>query len=729
MEELQLNSMINLRSREFLFEILGLQLLFCAVVFLDIPVARQVTGFVYLTFVPGAITVRFLKLGSLGWSRRILFSVGFSIAFLMFGGLLINIVGPVIGVSRPLSLIPLVVTYSLVVLLLALISSFGKDAKYLLPSINLKSILSVAFLLCLPVMAIAGALLMNFTGNNSILLLLIAAISLCFGAGVISKKLISPKLYALIVLVIALALLFHLAFVSNYITGADIQLEHYVFSVTKHNEFWNSTLPQFWDELYNRFNSMLSVTLLPTVYSVVLDMDPTWTLKIIYPLVFSLVPVGLFSLWKPYVGAKRALFSAFVFMAQLTFYGEMLGLCRQMVGELFLVLLFIALLSRRIGPFSSNLCFIVFGAALVVSHYSLAYLFLFAIVFAWAYSYILKRSSKVNATMVVVFFVIAFSWYMYTSNAGSFQSFLSFGNYVVISAGEFADVGSRGQGVLKGIGLASSPTVLNTVSRIVAYAIEALIVLGFVSVITKRTKIGFKTEYVTFAMVSMGLLIASVLLPGFAQTLNVERFYHISLFFLSPFCVIGAEVLVGILTDFSSKWKFKPRQKLDREMRLKPTVLTLVILVLYFLFQTNFCYEVAGSASWSIPLSKQKLDPIQLYSSYGYIDEADVIGTRWLVKSIDFKYTTLFADITSTYNVLTAYGMIYRGDVERLGNRTKVTANGTVYMSRMNVVDGLIIQFLTAGATVNNSSVIFPVLNDLNKVYTNGACEIYQKNG
>ena len=213
---------------------------------------------------------------------------------------------------------------------------------------------------------------------------------------------------------------------SKYVMGADVQLEYYVCNLTVSNKLWSSTLPQYWDISFGRFNAMLSVTILPAIYSSVLNMDPTWVLKIIYPLIFSLVPVGLFLIWKSYVGIKRAFFSAFLFMAQLTFYTEMIGLDRQIIAELFLVLLFMVLLSKKMGRFNRNLCFIVFGAALVVSHYALSYIFIFFIAFAWAAYYITRRSSKIKVTMVILFFVMTFSWYIYTSNATTFQSFLTF---------------------------------------------------------------------------------------------------------------------------------------------------------------------------------------------------------------------------------------------------------------------------------------------------------------
>jgi hypothetical protein len=39
-----------------------------------------------------------------------------------------------------------------------------------------------------------------------------------------------------------------------------------------------------------------------------------------------------------------------------------------------------------------------------------------------------------------------------------------------------------------------------------------------------------------------------------------------------------------------------------------------------FLFQTNFIYEVAGTESWSIPLSGYRMDPTQLYGSFGFLE-------------------------------------------------------------------------------------------------------------
>jgi uncharacterized membrane protein len=90
------------KHRDFLLLLLFLQLIVYFTVFVDVPVARQVIGFIYLSFIPGLIIVKLLKLDELERLEIVLFSIGISVAFLMFAGLLINTLFPLFGVSEPL---------------------------------------------------------------------------------------------------------------------------------------------------------------------------------------------------------------------------------------------------------------------------------------------------------------------------------------------------------------------------------------------------------------------------------------------------------------------------------------------------------------------------------------------------------------------------------------------------------------------------------------------------
>src|SRR4030042_1774103 len=200
---------------------------------------------------------------------------------------------------------------------------------------------------------------------------------------------------------------------------------------------------------------MLSITILPTVYSNMLGIDATWVFKIIYPLIFALVPVGLYLLWQPYIGKKLSFIAAFLFMAQATFFTEMLALNRQMIGELFFVLLLLTLLNKNIKREGKFLAFAIFSFGLVFSHYALAEIFLFLIFAAWAAStfYLKRPSFNLQLSLIIFFFVAMFVWYIYTSGAVVFESFISFTGYISAQLGEFFNPASRGTTVLAGLGL------------------------------------------------------------------------------------------------------------------------------------------------------------------------------------------------------------------------------------------------------------------------------------
>jgi len=701
----------NLKSRNFLAVILFLQSVVYVTVFFDVPVARQVIGYIYFTFVPGFVIIKLLKLDELDGLETVLFSVGLSVAFLMLAGLFINKFCFLFGVLKPLSLIPLMIILNSFILVGGiLIYLRNADVKPLDGDFQWPSPLAFLFV-CLPILSVVGAMWVNAYGNNLILLFMIVAISLLFVIGVFSKKLLPPKLYPFAVLMIAISLLFHSSLISKYLVsfGSDNPIEYYVFKITENNAHWISGIYSGHLE-YGRVNSMLSVTVLPTIYSSLLNMDATWVLKLLYPLIFSFVPLALYQLWRKNMGEKRAFIAAFLFMAQITFYTEMLGLNRQIIAELFFVLLLLVVLSRKMKPFNKMICFMIFSVALITSHYALAEIFLLFIFLAWISLVVMKRPNrKITITIVVFFFVAMFSWFLYTSNAAVFDNLVTFGNYVYEQMDQFFNPASRGQTVLRGLGLESPPTIWNTFSRAFAYLAQFLIVIGFVGLITKRINIQLEKEFFIFTVMAMAFLGALIAVPGLANTMNMTRFYHILLFFLAPLCVLGAEFLVKLISK--------------RRTEIGASVLLLIVLVPYFLFQTGFMYEVTQSESWSLPLSKYRLDALFLSGHMGYFDESDVFGALWVSRNVDVENSQIYADGISRNNVLTIYGMIYRGYVLGLSNVTIVANNGVVYSSTLNVVDGLI----ASGGRLWNSSELSFIFDNLNTVYSNGGSEVYKK--
>jgi len=223
--------------------------------------------------------------------------------------------------------------------------------------------------------------------------------------------------------------------------------------------------------------------------------------------------------------------------------------------------------------------------------------------------------------------------------------------------------------------------------------------------VTKRTKIHLEKEYFALTFLAVTFLAAIVLVPGLADTLNMTRFYHILLFFLAPLCVLGVQILVNLVGK--------------RRREVEASILLLVVLVPYFLFQTGFVYEVTKVQSWSIPLSLNRMG-LRAYT-HGTSYELDVVSAEWLSRSVDRRTIYVYADSVSLLVTLTMYSMIYREKMEVLSNVTQIAAGRIVYLSHVNIDDNLIV---SRKDMWNTTSVLD--LNSMNIVYTNGASEIAQ---
>ncbi len=691
-------------SKHFLSIVVFLQVIMYFSLFLNFTLIREVIGIFYLTFIPGAILVKILKL-DFRTVEFIVFSVGFSVAFLMFAGLLINQFGPMFGFSLPLSSLPLSLFINTLILGGVAVAYLrqGKKIQNLNPE---PSSFSPAYLILalIPVLSLLGAYFVRTTGDNFYLLLMTLGIALIFTAVAFYEK--STKIYPFAILMIALALLFQVSMLSSTILpyGGDSPAEFYVFRIAQLHSQWNPIFTVPSDQIMGRYNAMLSITILPTVYSNMLGMDPTLVFKIIYPLIFAFVPVALYVLWQPYIGKKFAFLSSFLFMAGTTFYTVMTALNRQMIGELFFVLLFIVLLNRKIKQEAKFISFGILSLGLIFSHYALAEIFLFLIFAAWAASvfYLRRPSFNLQIGMILFFFVAMFGWYIYTSGAVVFDSFITFSSYVLGQLGGFFNPASRGGEVMTGLGLAQSPSFLNTVSRGFAYLTELFIVIGVFAIMLKKTRFNFDRDYIVFGGVAFVFLIVLIAVPGLANALNMDRFYHILLMVLAPFCIIGMWSLAKLIRK--------------REKTVIVALLVVAILVPYFLFQTNFVYAVAHTDSWSIPLSQNTMSPLRLYGDYGFIDSYSMHGAQWVQNNVPLVNNTLIGD-NGLYTALTAYGLYYRGYVIGLSPDTVVYPGQYAYLSYISL-------YYQQAPSVSNNTLP-AIFNQTDLIYSNSGSAVF----
>jgi uncharacterized membrane protein len=302
-------------------------LLFIVATLLDIPLIRVLLAFAYLSFVPGFVTLKALKLKELNSLNTFLISIGLSLFALMVVGLLVNELYVIFGFAQPLSVIPLTVALSSYVLLVFFIG-YRRDFSINFVSLNQeldgirKYLHLIPLLIALPIISIAAALYVNVPLMVVMTLIIVVLCILC----VYSNRIIPHESYPFLILSVSVSILLLNLFISKYTIGDEASLEYYIFKVTQNRGYWaplNEVLDA-WQAV--SYNSDLSITLLPSIYSVLTNLKNELLFKVLYSFVFSLVPLTLYDIFKKETSALIGLLSSFFFLFSVNaFFGELIS--------------------------------------------------------------------------------------------------------------------------------------------------------------------------------------------------------------------------------------------------------------------------------------------------------------------------------------------------------------------------------------------------------------------
>jgi uncharacterized membrane protein len=665
----------------------------------------MVVGFLYLLFVPGIIILRLLELKTLDTSDKILFSVGLSIAFLMLIGVAINELGKLAFVN-PLSLNLLILSINTILLLIAFIGNRRTDSSLAHAPQSKLSIYLFLILLSISLLLLGsyGAFMVNYSGNNLFILLLILAISIIVPLAFLKEKIIPSNFYPFLLLIIFVCTLFFVSagysLITQYITGTGDQwFEYYNFKLTGH--FWNSNLavtPTY---------SMISVTILPVIFSTITEIDNSLLFKFLYPIVASFIAIGTYKLYQTQTDNKTAFLATF-FLITISI-GKGMGPSKQLIANLFYVLLFLLLLKKDISPSKRTILLIIFGSALVISHYSLTYTFLLTMLASSLVIVLLDyrktghiptSQAKIPLTFVLIFSTIAFSWYIFVNASATFNLLGQEMETITNNLNQFFNLESRGT-ALKGFGLVETPTIYHRISSALFILTEFFLLLGFIKLLTRRNQTSkFSIEYKIFATSNIAIIAIALLLPRVADTFLMERFYQTSLIILAPLAVIGGKAMF----EFILKHRFQ---------KFYTIALVFVVFIPLFLFQTGFVYEVTRQQSFSLA-GMYRWDALQLY---GYIvNTQEVVGAQWIPQHANLSNIAVYSDPTSIGNVLTGYGLINGSQLYYLSNTTRPTSNTLIYLGEIDLI---------SKGYIFNSSAISPILENQNKIYSNGDSEVY----
>jgi uncharacterized membrane protein len=712
-------------------------------IILDIPILRQVFGFALLTVLPGFLIIRLLRFGKTSLEKT-LFLIGLSVSFLLFVPLLMNFAYPPIGIARPISLLPLVTTFSVILVGLSL-AAFRKDSlglqintggfKQLTGKIATPPVLGAAFIV---VLGILGGLSLMFYLDSILSLLLELSIVLIVVLIITDKVL--PRFYPLYILVIAVALQYARMLASPNLFGSDAMFELYFANLVKASGVW---VPSFSVSapILSDYYAMLSVAILPNVYSILLNLSTVWVFKLVYPIIFAFVPLGLYQIFRTQIkfSSKSAFLSVFFFVSFFAFGQAMPIVTRQEIAELFFVLAALLIMKEYPQPSKKAALLIIFIGSMVVSHYATSYLFLLDLTIVCAGSAFIRSrtrqkrvESAVSITIVVLAVVITFGWYLFVSAGTPYIGLLDVGTQTVhtFSTELFANNDPLVTAAVGGT--AAGLSLFHILARYWQVIAEVLILTGLASAIWLRKAQKMSLQFILFSLASLFIMLAVIAVPSLGGAIGSWRSYSIALLFLAPCCIFGVEVVVETISGWLG---------VNRGLVLKLTsVAFIVLLVPYFLFNYGFIYEIAenpanyaflptqnsngrgveylDNASWSFMITA----PVPIESVY---------ASTWL--SGHMGQSQVYADGVRAPE-LAAYGNISPNSIIDLRPMTvqpltvqPIPSNAYIYLGAGNVQNQSIALELTHGNVRPELSISsVPELATASRVYDNGLAEVYR---
>ena len=556
---------------------------------------------------------------------------------------------------------------------------------------------------------------MNFYNINTFLMILIILISIIFL--MVSFNKFDKKLHTFALFIISITLLYQGWLISTYIWGTDIYSEYGFSKMIIENGYWN------WN-LYQNTNAMLSITMLGPIYYFISSLNLTWIYKIIYPFIFSLVPLGLYQIVKKQTNEKIAFLSSFFFVST-TFFSVWVIPFKQELAEFYIILLTLLILSEKMDKVKASFLLILFGFSLIVSHYGTSYFYIFFILFAWIllslvpyfsnkftkhhfitenFSFrVSKKEKKINTTLVALLAVFTLAWYIYISNSSIIYTILNIGQN--ISTNIYSEFLSSA--TVQGLNyITSAPkSIYGYIQQFLYLITSFLIVIGVLSQLIIRFRMKFESQYYAFSVAALIILFAAVTLPYFSSAIYTQRLYQLTLVFLAPFCIVGGITIFRVIYSiFNLKIT---KTNLNNFLNIFS-----IFLVIFLIFNIGLVDEIAGThrleaVSFSHGVNKD----INVY-------EQDIYASNWLNNHYG---GSVYSDLMSR-NVLMSYGGFDLNRLLYIDRNITLGSNGEyMYFGYQNVVNNL---FLDTKFNYYNMSVVNPAINNSDEIYSSGGTKI-----
>ncbi len=471
------------------------------------------------------------------------------------------------------------------------------------------------FVASLPIWAVAGAEVMNATGNNT-LILLTYAMSVAGAAIVFLRLGENQPLCAFSLWAIGLSLIFAFSIRSDYVLGYDVFFEYFVTQKVITLGRW---LPS---SILGPVSTSLAVGILPGQLYYVSGTSLDMVYKIGFAIMFSPAPVVVFLLARRFLRSQFAYAASLFFVYQTPFTYISQSNPRTSVAVLLFAFALLPLLRVWTGDvpnWKGRLLLLAFTFGVVFSHYTTAYIFFILLAVLLVAQTFTARSRNAHgiarlAQFCTLFVALMFFWYAIITVSG-LEVTLNVLRITFDSLGGMFLLESRQQGALRvlGIGVHAAPDLVYSAGY---YVVTGLVFIGVIQALRTRestlldglNRSAAQTSWPSMRVLiatAMALIIVMVALPHLSIEYSIDRLWVQLLVVLSPAFVFGCIKL----------------------MRTRPTRVTALIVVL-LLFQfcnaTYLGYQIAGTPQ-SLSLNSAGVD----YSHF-YMHNEELTGASWL---------------------------------------------------------------------------------------------------
>lgn len=742
-----------------------------ALVLLDLCVllrtwwAAQAVALGILLLLPGFLLLRSLRFTELQMVRSAGWLVSASLVTLTTTGLVVDGVGPLVGVDRPLDTTSLAVAVNAACLGLALLPGTSAPVpalERLLRAVDRRALAS----LVVPAAAAVGALRLNTDRGSSVAVAAAVGIVALVGIGVVGARRWTSQRSAWILFSASAGLLLSYGLRSSYVFGWDISAELALVERTIAEGYWAAAHPG------DAYGAMLSLTVLPAVLVSVAGVAPLALLKLVVPLLFALVPVATFGILRRTLPSRAAFIGAALLLTLPSFASEMPALARQEIALLFFVSLLAAISDRALPRIGGPVLLVLLTAGVVVAHYSTTYtlvtvlagaVLVRAVVGRWHRSPLVDRSTLVA---LVTAAVLGFGWYqMVTIStqhvAATVSQLLESGLHILPAdsgesplqaylrgpkpatpatvedyqdgiAEEFAVdrpwvVTSPESGERRWTLAAPAPVhstrpsplfaVVDLASLAFSQMLVLLTVLGTLTLLVRRRTRGRLLDAAILALPAIGLLGVIRVSANLAASYGQGRLY------IQLLPIVAVPVLWGMAAAYRTvdgalasvwkRWTGRPR----RAARTLAVAAIGAYLMLLVAISTGLPRAVGGDRS-----APNLFNGGEHYTRF-YVTAPEVAAAQWLGQ-VQPEGSLTYSDV---YGQLRIYGYgIPKGVILTDVTPRTLDVNAWVYGSRANVVEG------QGRANFDDQQILYVwpeafLTDQLGIVYSNGTSEVYRR--